>query len=121
VVALSLPAEAASQVSLATPFTWSAVGGCVYLLAAPQDGTAATFYVLTNQPTASLPDFSALGLSLPAGSGFTGAVFDFCPFADLDEAAGLFGPVGVELLTTNVNSMENRFGLSEVRHFTTAP
>jgi len=48
-------------------------------------------------------------------------VFDFCPFADLDEAAGSFGPVGVDVLTTNVNSMENRFGISEIHHFTTAP
>jgi hypothetical protein len=113
-----LPANGAVDVTRTTGFSWSPFANSVYVLrfqenGAPDSSYKVTLYMSGTQTT--LPDLSALGMSLPANTGFTWRVQALAPFASMDELAG-FLLSGLSLQDRGDASMSS----SVSRTFTTA-
>jgi hypothetical protein len=108
----SLPVDAATGVSTATPFSWAPIGSTIYLLLLNGPANQPDYLVITASPTGTIPDLTALGLGLPKGLGYTWNVLAFGPFATIDAAASPTGiiPLGDVVTATSAS-----------RTFTTAP
>jgi hypothetical protein len=114
---LSLPINAATNVSTSTPFSWSQYTGGVHLLIF-NGGSKPSYYIVTSATSDSIPNLSSAGLGLPTSSAYSWNVYGFGPFADVDAAAGADGFLGV--LTGAVGS-DASYGVAATRSFTTAP
>jgi hypothetical protein len=101
-----------TNVNGSTQFAWSSVPNSVYVLLAHPSGV---FYsVVTAQPSATIPDFSTLGLPFQKSDLFDWFVESFGPFADVDAASG---PQGLYRSTAN----DWNYTSSVPRTFTSAP
>ncbi len=110
----SLPVDAATGVTTASPFSWTPVPGGVYVLSLNGPAGEPDYFVVTTSPTGQVPDLSAQGLGLGAGKTYTWSILSFGPLADMNAATGPDGLVGV--LT-----VEGWRAFSGNRTFTTAP
>ncbi len=110
--ALSLPVEAATGVSVTTPFSWTPVASTIYLMTLTGHADEPDYLVVTDSPTATIPDLNALGLGLPAGATYSWNVYAAGPFANINAAAG---PSGYLQQGDALNAV------SSSRTFTTAP
>jgi hypothetical protein len=115
---LSLPINAATNVTTSTPFSWAQYTGGVHLVIFSGGGSKPSYYILTSATSDSIPNLSAAGLGLPASSAYSWNVYGFGPYADVDAAAGADGFLGV--LSGAVGS-DASYGVSATRSFTTAP
>jgi hypothetical protein len=126
---LSLPLNWEMGVTAATPFSWTAVPGGVHLFSVgPSDGSSSPVYlVLTSGTSATIPDLSSAGLSLPTSATYGWTVFGLGPYADVEAASvGLIGKHdlwpfsvgGEQILNSNTGGF---FTISPARYFTTAP
>jgi hypothetical protein len=115
---LSLPINAATNVTTSTPFSWTQYTGGVHLLIYNGGASKPSYYVVTSAASDSIPNLSSAGLGLPASSAYSWNVYGFGPFADVDAAAGADGFLGV--ITGAVGS-DASYGLAASRSFTTAP
>jgi hypothetical protein len=88
----TLPVDAATGVTVTTPFSWSGSDG-VYLWTASASG-GPTYYVFTTATTGTIPDLSAAGIQLPPSASFTWSVLGIDPQTSVDALAvpgGFFG------------------------------
>jgi hypothetical protein len=108
---LTLPVDAATGVTLTTPFTWSTFNG-VYLWAA--QGSGQSYYVFTTETTTTIPDLSSAGIQLPASASFEWLVAGIGPQTTIDEVAIPGGLLNLAEL------VDGSFGESAERGFTTA-
>ncbi|MGO8968177.1 MAG: hypothetical protein ACLQDQ_01220 [Myxococcaceae bacterium] len=104
------PANAATGVTAATPFSWTPFPGGINEFQATPTGSGPAFYVFTAATTLDLAD---AGLPLPASAAYTWRVVGFAPLATVDELAE---PGGITFLTIDLSQ-----GYSAVNTFTTAP
>jgi len=114
---LSLPINAATNVTTSTPFSWTQYTGGVHLLIYASSGKP-SYYIVTTATSDSIPNLSAAGLGLPASTAYQWGVYGFGPFADVDAAAGSDGFLGVLAGTV---SGDASFAITTPRAFTTAP
>jgi hypothetical protein len=87
----SLPVDAATGVTTATPFSWAPIGSTIYLVLLNGPASQPDYLVITSSPTATIPDLTALGLGLPKGIAYTWNIIALGPFANIDAAAGATG------------------------------
>jgi hypothetical protein len=116
---LSLPVHQATGVTTETPFVWSTgagIGANIFVAAPSTIGTDPTYVVISTEGTTEIPDLSAQGLGLPAGTGYEWRVLRHIPFASMDEIAS-------ELLRPALGRRTGDTGtaLSEEFEFTTQP
>jgi hypothetical protein len=109
---LSLPVDAATNVTNATPFAWTAIPSMVYLILFNGPAGEPDYLIVTGTATTTIPDLTSLGLGLPAGTGYSWGLYVFGPNASIDAAAG---PNGFVPVGDAMNAM------SSTRTFTTAP
>jgi hypothetical protein len=109
---LSLPLNSATGVTVTTPFSWANFTG-VYLLIF--SGGGPTYIVFTSATTATIPDLSSHGLSLPASTSYEWEVYGFGPATSTDSLAVPGGLLNLLFL------QDGYTGLSETRAFTTSP
>jgi hypothetical protein len=111
-VELGAPAEGEAGVRAGTRLSWSRASGGVYLVEVGPNDQGPTYWILTADTAATIPDLGPLGFGLPAGASYLWAVAAVTPFASVDATAGptALRPSGD--WTTSV---------SATRHFTTAP
>jgi hypothetical protein len=108
----SLPVDAATGVTIATPFSWTPINSTVYIVILNGPATQPDYLVITSSPTATIPDLTALGLGLPKGIAYSWNILALGPFANIDAAAGA---TGILPQTDGVQAS------SGGRTFTTAP
>jgi hypothetical protein len=113
---LALPADAATGITVATPFTWSAFAGGVNLLFVypKNDESLPTFLVITATPTTTIPDLASVGLSLPPSSAYSWYVSAVAPVAGVDAVAA---PGGLSAVGTGDYTQ----GITPSRSFVTGP
>jgi hypothetical protein len=109
---LSLPVDVATNVTVTTPFSWTAFSGGVHVLSIYGTGVP-HFDVITAATTATLPDLVMEGISLPASANYSWQVIGFGPNQTVD---GLAGPGGIEALVND----DFEEAVSLARTFTTA-
>jgi hypothetical protein len=109
---LTSPANAATGVTVSTPFNWTDFPSGVYEFQATSS-SGVTFYVLTAATTATIPDLSAFGLPLPASTAFTWFVLGFAPVQTIDLLAS---PGGINSVTIDLSE-----AVSATGSFTTGP
>lgn len=109
---LSLPVNAATNVTTTTPFSWTAAASVVSVLIFNGPAGQPDYLIFTGAASTTIPDLNSLGLGLPAGVSYTWNVTLIGPHASLDAAAGSNGfmPLGDQLSAG-----------SSSRTFTTAP
>jgi hypothetical protein len=107
---LSLPIDAATDVSYTTPFAWTNFTGVTFVVFT---GTP-TFYVVTAASTATIPDLTSSGLPLPTSAHYSWQLLGVGPATTVDAVAvpgGLDGQIfSLGYFSESVN-----------RTFTTAP
>jgi hypothetical protein len=109
---LTLPVNTATDVTVSTPFTWTANANGISILYV--HGGGPEFYIFTSGTTTTLPDLSSAGLPLPSSAAYTWQVFGIGPLSTVDGAAGPGGING--LIFGNLDET-----LSASRTFTTSP
>lgn len=82
----SEPADGASGVGGSTTFRWTSPVARPHLVRF-QSGGGPSVDVITDEASITLPSLDALGVSIPAGTGYTWRVFGFEPYADVDALA----------------------------------
>lgn len=84
-----LPTDGATQVDSQIQFSWTGFqGGAHLVIFAPSPGTAGPeVEVVTTATSATLPDLSAYGMSLPHGASYRWEVLGFAPLPTMDAAA----------------------------------
>jgi hypothetical protein len=99
----SSPVANATGVNTGTDFSWSQLAGGLQIVAIIPTGsaTAPAYYLVTTGSTGRIPDLSALGVVLPAGSTYGWAIEAVSPWASVDEFAG---GAGTGLLPTGTNT-----------------
>ncbi len=109
----SLPVASATGITTTTPFTWTPVPGGTYILYINGGAGDPNYYIVTTSPTATIPDLTAQGLSLPSNKAYSWTIYSFGPFADMNAVTGPKGlfPQSYDGWRTN----------STARGFTTAP
>jgi hypothetical protein len=108
---LTSPANAATGVTVTTPFDWTSFPNGVSEFHA-QSASGPTFYIFTSASTVNLPDLSAAGLPLPASTDYTWSIVAYSPITvDLIATPGGINAVTVDL--------DQSFSLSQT--FTTGP
>ncbi len=83
-----LPQDATAGVGPGTEFTWSAASEAVYTLSIEEttsEGMPFFLYVYTNEPHATLPDPSGLGVEFPHHGSFQWRVGTSSPFSSVDD------------------------------------
>jgi len=110
--AQTLPVDAATGVTVATPFSWANSAG-VYLFAATSS-PGPSYYVFTSAATATIPDLSSAGVQLPASASYQWLVVGIGPQTSVDAMAVGGGLIGIEL-------GDGTFSESPQRAFTTSP
>lgn len=115
---LGLPANAATNITPSTDFSWSAFSGGVYMVYFNGPGSQPGYYVVTTATTTRIPDLSSLGLALPPATSYSWSVYAFAPFASVDAAAG---PEGFLAGLFSLPSSDRSIALTYSRTFTTAP
>lgn len=90
---LSLPVDAATNISNTTPFSWTTSASVVYLALFAGPGGEPNYVVITGASTATIPDLTSLGLGLPSSMSYSWVVYIFGPHASIDAAAGANGIV----------------------------
>ena len=117
----SAPLNAATGVTVATPFTWSPAPNTVYqvtLSTTTATGTAkAQYSVFTTSTTATIPMVPEL--TLPLNQSFTWNVNGFGPNASINDAASATGPQFAS--SADFTGTVHWFTNSTDRSFTTAP
>ena len=114
--ALILPANGALNVGPSMTFSWSAFSGGIHHVVFVQEGRF-RLDLFTSGDTTTLPDLSALGLSVPRAAQLGWAVAGIAPVATVDEAAS---PAFADRLML-WSGQETFYGVSNSRSFTTAP
>jgi hypothetical protein len=85
----STPDADAAGVTTGTDFTWTPFPGSVYAVTFFSSVQGApTYFVLTSATSVRIPDLSALGLALPAGTTYGWSIQPVSPWASVDEYAG---------------------------------
>jgi hypothetical protein len=85
----SAPDADATGVTTATDFTWTAFPGAVYAVTFFSSVQGApTFFVITSATSTRIPDLSALGITLPAGTNYGWSIQPVAPWASVDAYAG---------------------------------
>lgn len=84
---LTSPPDGASGVDHDTTFTWSAPAGGVTVVHFSGPSGAPSFYLLTEETTASIPDLHDLGIALPSEATYRWQAFTMASFADVDASA----------------------------------
>ncbi|MBE0557233.1 MAG: hypothetical protein IH628_08375 [Proteobacteria bacterium] len=109
---LSLPVNAASNVTNTTPFSWTTHSSMVYIAYFFGPANEPIYLVVVGTASTTIPDLTSLGLGLPASAGYTWYLIMYGPHASIDAAAGTNGivPLG-----------DYMAALSSTRTFTTAP
>ena len=110
---LSLPANAATGVTVTTPFSWTSFTG-VYLVIF-STGAGPTYAVFSAATTVTIPDLSVEGFPLPASAPFNWEVYGFGPTTSVDSLAVPGGFINLLYL------LDGYTGVSLGRTFTTAP
>jgi hypothetical protein len=110
------PADGATDVTIATVFSWSTFAGGVYLFDVSAGETV--FYVLTSRTLVTIPDLQDMGRGVPGASQGRWCVAGATPMASTDELAGAPGTVWSLVIGGNV---DGAIGWSGCRTFTTAP
>lgn len=112
------PANQTTNVTRATPLSWTAYPEGVYLLRVKSSnpaGTPYTVYVVTSEQSALIPDLSGIGMALPGNTPFSWDISGMAPLASVD--AAVTGPRVSELAR---HRTDGSIGYSESRAFTTA-
>jgi len=85
---LNLPEPGAGNVSTGTRFSWTAPAGGVSILhVRPPGNSGPSFYVVTSELSASIPDLAGGGPMLPITTGYSWWVVGIGPFPGVDLAA----------------------------------
>jgi len=113
---LALPADGATSVDAATPFSWGQGGGSGVNLfeVIPDNSSNPTFLVFTTGTDAKIPDLSQAGMTLPASAGYTWYVDRVFPVAAVNDVAAEGYLRFVDLETGDLGET-----VSEGRSFTT--
>jgi hypothetical protein len=112
---LILPANEAQDVDLTTSFSWSAFSEGVHEVTFSQWDGMYYVTVVTSDDSITLPDLSALGISLPRGGRLFWSVVGVAPVASMDEAAS---ETFADLLSMSPKQ-EAYYGFTGDRAFTT--
>ncbi|MEJ2289856.1 MAG: carboxypeptidase-like regulatory domain-containing protein [Deinococcales bacterium] len=93
------PPDHATNVTSSTTFRWTALPNGIYIvrLTPTQSGTGPAIDIMTRNTSLTLPDLSAIGAAIPAGTAYTLTVLGAGPLASVDEAAGVHGLWNIEL------------------------
>lgn len=84
---LTSPPDGTPGVDHDTAFSWSAPAGGVTVVHFSGLSGAPSFYVVTAETTATIPDLRDLGVTLPVGTTYRWQVFGMPAFGDIDAAA----------------------------------
>jgi len=85
----STPEADATGVTTSTDFTWTPFPGGVYAVTFFSNVQGApSYFVVTSATSARIPDLSALGITLPAGTTYGWSIQPVAPWASIDEYAG---------------------------------
>ncbi|HVE81189.1 MAG TPA: hypothetical protein VND93_00005 [Myxococcales bacterium] len=115
---LILPANGARDVGQSMTFSWSTFEGGIHRVAFAEDGGSGyRVTVFTRDGSTTLPDLSALGLSIPRGAPFRWSVTGIAPVSGTDEIAS---PAFADRLALS-SGKETFYGLTVERTLTTAP
>ena len=101
----SLPVDNATGVTVATPFSWTPSPSVIYIVLVNGPAGQPDFLIITSQPSATLPDLTALGLGLPKGIAYGWSILTYGPHASIDAAAGPTGfiPQGDIIATSSMS------------------
>lgn len=99
VAALGVPADAAVDVTLSTPFTWDDTAE-TYIVVFEDLAVYQTVFVVTAEPTTTVPDLEHLGIYYPHGGPYRWTVESHGVAKDLDElsATGYLDPFSGDFL-----------------------
>jgi hypothetical protein len=111
---LSLPVDAATGVTLTTPFSWTGFTG-VYLVFFRPSTTAPLFYVFTASSTVTIPDLTSAGLPLPPSTSYDWRVIGLGPTTSVDSMAVGGGLIGL------LEFSDGYYSQTVQRAFTTGP
>jgi hypothetical protein len=110
--AQTLPVDAATGVTVTTPFSWTSSGGVYLWLTSNSPGPS--YYVFTSATTGTIPDLSSAGVQLPASASYSWLVVGIGPQTSVDALAVPGGLIALELA-------DGTFSESPQRGFTTSP
>lgn len=111
------PADQTANVTRATPFSWTAYPQGVFVLRVKKSDAAGTPYrldVVTGETSATIPDLSALGMSLQGNTSFSWVVTGVAPLASVDDAV-----TGLKVSDLVSYRTDGSIGSSAWRAFTT--
>jgi hypothetical protein len=117
----TLPVTAATGVTTATTFSWTAMANAVYLIQFTGPAGKPRYQIVTSATTATIPNLTSLGLGLPANASYIWTIRSFAPFGSIDAAAS--ANVGLGLLTISgaTEGYAVDTGSGSPRTFITAP
>ncbi len=122
--ALITPVANATGVTTSTSFSLAAMNSSVNVIHfIPNTSGQPNLYVITNKSSATIPDLSALGLTLPSEAGYRWQVLGVGGFTDTDSTAGkngVFDAIEYRSSRRKRLAVWRNYGASEVRKFTTA-
>jgi hypothetical protein len=119
VAALELPADTAADVTLSTAFTWSDTAG-TYVVVFEDLAVYQTVFVVTGEPTTTVPDLEHLGIYYPHDGPYRWTVESHGIAESLDELcqAGYLDPFSGDFLyPIGPSAGEGRFWRTEARTF----
>lgn len=116
---LSLPIDNATGVDTTVTFSWTAMAGAIHLLILTSSGNP-QYVILTSGTSATIPNLKGLGLGLPSSQLYSWTVYGFGSFGSADDAAGAAGFLGA-LVSPTALTTDGFYGISAMRHFTSAP
>jgi hypothetical protein len=118
----TLPALNATGVTVATTFSWTGPPGVYLLIVGPcgqcsGGATGPIFLVYTTTTTVTIPDLTAVGVTLPASTKYSWQVFAFGPGTSMDDFA-VAVPGGFYGL---IDPADGYFTAAPNSYFTTGP
>lgn len=115
----SLPVSAATGVTTATIFSWTAMANGVYVVQFNGPVGKPKYQIVTSATTTTIPNLASLGLGLPPSASYAWTIRSVAPIGSVDAAASAIGLLG-PLSRTGVT--EGYIGdTGSARTFVTAP
>jgi len=117
----TLPVSAATGVTTATTFSWTAMANAVYVVQFTGPAGKPRYQIVTTGTTATIPNLTSLGLGLPASSSYSWTIRAFAPIGSIDAAASATGLMGLLTATGAAEGYTVDTGSGSPRTFITAP
>ena len=120
---LKLPLDKQTLVDNSTAFSWTQFKNGIHAVFFENADNKINFVILTKNTTATIPDLSAFGITLPKDQQYSWHVVGLAPYASMDQVANTTNPfaIYIEEFTEFRGAPSGAMSDTDPREFKTAP